>query len=362
MPLFHYVVRAEASSRDLLAAYERWLVAEGHVAEVVAAGALAGDVVRIDGEPPRIEVHYTFASRDAFVAYERDHAPRLRAEGLAKFPSGITFARAQGSSAGRASRAPLEVIPVACLRDNYAYLVIDRSTGDAVVVDPSEAAPVLARATAEGVTLRAIWCTHHHLDHVGGNDELVATIPALEVIGSAYDAKEKRIPRLTRAVKDGDAVAFGGRSFAVLDIPGHTLGAIAFASDADLFTGDTLFLGGCGRVFEGTMPMMRASLERLGELDANLRVWCGHEYTEKNLEFAVHVEPGNTAASTRLANAQRVRANGQPTVPGRLGDELETNPFLRSSRSSVRAFAASKGNAKNDDEVFGQVREAKNSF
>lgn len=362
MPFFHYVVRAEATSRDLLAAYERWLVVEGHTQAVVDAGALVADVVRVDGEPPRIEVHYTFASRAAFDAYERDHAPRLRAEGLSRFPTGLSFSRAAGPSAGRGERAPLEILAVPCLRDNYAYLVVDRARSEAVVVDPSEAEPVLARLRAEGLTLRAIWCTHHHFDHVGGNEALCDALPGLEVLGSAYDANEKRIPRQTRALSDGDEILFGARAFTILEIPGHTLGAIAFASDADLFTGDTLFLGGCGRVFEGTMPMMRASLARLGALPPNLRVWCGHEYTEKNLEFALLVEPKSAVVRARLDAARATRARGTATVPGRLGDEHETNPFLRAAAPAVRAFAAARGDASSDDEVFARVREAKNAF
>jgi hydroxyacylglutathione hydrolase len=362
MTIFRYVVRAEATTRELLQRYERWLGVEGHVAEVVRAGALRGEVVRIDGEPPRIEVHYTFASRAAFAAYERDHAPRLRAEGLAKFPSGITFARTSGDLVAKSAQPALEVVPIPCLKDNYAYLVVDRAAGEAVVVDPSEAEPVLARLAEEGVRLSAIWCTHHHLDHVGGNEALVRAIPGLTVIGSRFDEKEKRIPGLTRAVGDGDVVSFGGHEHRIVEIPGHTLGAIAFVSDTDVFTGDTLFLAGCGRVFEGTMPMMRASLEALGALDPELRVWCGHEYTVRNLEFAEHVEPDNAAVKTRLAWARAMRAKERATVPGRLGDELGTNPFLRSTDAAVTAFAKQKGDATSADEVFARVREAKNAF
>lgn len=362
MGVFLYVVRAEASSRELLVAYERWLLAEGHVAAVVEAGALSGEVMRVDGEPPRIEVHYAFGSRVAFEAYEREHAPRLRAEGLARFPSGLTFSRAAGPSAGRCARAPLEVIPVPCLRDNYAYLVADRARGEAIVVDPSEPGPVLAQLRAERLSLRAIWCTHHHFDHVGGNDALAEATPGLEVLGSTHDLAENRIPRQTRGLSDGEEVVFGGHVFSVLAVPGHTLGAIAYVSEADLFTGDTLFAGGCGRVFEGTMPMMRASLARLRARDGHLRLWCGHEYTERNLEFAAAVEPASPAVGARLERVRALRAKEAPTVGGRLADERDTNPFFRWDAPAVRAFAAARGDATTDDWVFARVREAKDAF
>jgi len=252
----------------------------------------------------------------------------------------------------------IEVIPVPLLQDNYAYLLADRAAGSAVVVDPSEAAPVREALAREGLSLAAIWCTHHHSDHVGG----VAELGAPEVIGSAYDAEHGRIPGQTRSVREGDGIEFGGVRFEVLEVPGHTLGAIAFVGDGNVFTGDTLFLGGCGRVFEGTMPMMRASLAKLRALPESTRVWCGHEYTVKNLEFAGAVEPNEPSILLRLEGVRAMRGEGRHTIPGTIGEELRTNPFLRWDSSAVAAFAGSRGVAEDEDEVFARVREAKNSF
>jgi hydroxyacylglutathione hydrolase len=256
----------------------------------------------------------------------------------------------------------IEVITVPALRDNYAYLIVDRATAEAVVIDPSESEPVLAALAREGVAPRAIWCTHHHPDHVAGVPGLLARTPEIPVIGSAYDLRERRIEGQTAGVGDGDEVAHGGETFAVVEIPGHTLGAIAFVGAGVAFTGDTLFLAGCGRVFEGTMPMMRASLDRLARLPRETKIYCGHEYTEKNLEFASVIEPLEVAITTRLASVRAARRDGRPTVPGTLGEELATNPFLRADSSAVRAYAASRGPATSTDEIFARIREAKDSF
>jgi hydroxyacylglutathione hydrolase len=242
----------------------------------------------------------------------------------------------------------MRVVPVPCLQDNYAYLLVfpDRT----IVVDPSEAAPVLAATDR----VDAIWCTHHHWDHIGGIEALVERF-GCPVVGSRYDAEQGRIPHQTVALDDGD-LHEGAR---IHHIPGHTLGAIAFEVGEHLFTGDTLFMGGCGRVFEGTMPMMRASLERLRGLAPELRVWCGHEYTSKNLEFALEIAPA-PAVAKRLAQARAQRAAGEPTVGGTLAEERATNVFLRWDAPEVRDAAARMGADPSDpDEVFGVVRRAK---
>lgn len=253
---------------------------------------------------------------------------------------------------------PLEILAIPVLRDNYVYVLVDGT--DAVVVDPGEAAPVARVLGERGLVLSAIWCTHHHLDHVGGIAGLRAE--GLPVVGGRYDHEHHRIPAQTQVVSEGDHLEHGGVRFDILEVPGHTLGAIAFVGGGVAFTGDMLFLGGCGRVFEGTMPMMRASLERLARLDPETRLYCGHEYTEANLRFALHVEPESMAIRERLEAVRAVRARSEPTVPGRLGDELATNPFLRSDRPAVREFAARRGEASTADEVFARVREAKNEF
>jgi hydroxyacylglutathione hydrolase len=266
------------------------------------------------------------------------------------------------SNQARALAMPIDFEPVPLLKDNYAYFLIDRATKHAVVVDPSEGAPVLARAEALGLTLTAVWATHHHLDHVGGVDAIVKALGPLEVVGSHHDQKEARIPHQTRALGEGESLSFGGETFRVLDIPGHTLGAIAFVGAGLALTGDTLFCAGCGRVFEGTMPMMRASLAKLAALPDATRVLCGHEYTVANLAFAHHVEPGNAAVAARMEGAKATRAKDEPTVGSTIAEERATNPFLRWASPDVRAFAATKGAASTDDEVFARIREAKNHF
>lgn len=256
----------------------------------------------------------------------------------------------------------LEVIPVALLRDNYAYLIVDRDAHSAVVIDPSEADPVLDALAEHGLELAGIWCTHHHWDHVGGIAGLLRAHPGIPVVGSEHDLRKKHIEHQTRGVGDHDLVSHAGVSFEVLAIPGHTLGAIAYVGGGSVFTGDTLFVAGCGRVFEGTMPMMRASLARLRALPAETQVWCGHEYTQKNLEFAHVVEPQEVAIRARLDAVIATRSEGRPTVPSTIAEELATNPFLRWDCSAVRAYAASRGAAADDDEVFARIRAAKDAF
>ena len=244
---------------------------------------------------------------------------------------------------------------LALLQDNYGYLVIDEPRREAVVVDPSESAPVKARAQALGVKIAGIWCTHHHADHVGGVEELVASLGAMPVVGSAYDAREKRIARQSVGVDEQSELTFAGQSVRVLEIPGHTLGAIAYVLDGAVFSGDTLFLSGCGRVFEGTMPQMRASLAKLRALPETTRVYPGHEYTVKNLEFAARVEPESAAVKARLEHARARRARGEPTVPGTMADELATNPFLRWDAAAVQRHTG----LTDPDEIFAYVRRAK---
>jgi hydroxyacylglutathione hydrolase len=222
----------------------------------------------------------------------------------------------------------MHVLPVACLKDNYAYLVVDDATKTAAVVDPSEAEPVASAAERAGVKLVAIWNTHHHFDHVGGNEELVKRFGIDEVCAHASD--KGRVPGQTRMLNEGDHVRLDGKLRAeILHIPGHTLGAIAYVIEGCVFTGDTLFVAGCGRLFEGTPAMMFESLGKLARLPDATKVYCGHEYTESNLRFAAHVEPNNPEVAAWRERAKKTREAGAPTVPGTIGHEKKINPFVR---------------------------------
>ena len=253
----------------------------------------------------------------------------------------------------------MRVIPIACLSDNYAYLVVADGRKEAIVVDPSEAAPVVRVLESEGLTLVGILATHHHFDHVGGNDELVAKFGAMPVYGSQYDLDEKRIPGQTISINDGSTFEIAGLSFQCLHVPGHTLGAIAYVTNDAVFTGDTMFVAGCGRLFEGTPEMMAASLcDKIGRLPGNTRVYCGHEYTVSNLRFAAAAEPDNQDVQRKLEVAQEKRSRNEPTVPSTMADELATNPFLRVDQPSLlKQYAGT-----NRGEVFGKVRAAKDVF
>ncbi|MBS4074452.1 hydroxyacylglutathione hydrolase [Ameyamaea chiangmaiensis] len=221
----------------------------------------------------------------------------------------------------------LSIIPIPVLSDNYAWLAVDAATGTVAVVDPGEAAPV-AQVLGRDGRLDLILLTHHHADHVGGVAELRRQYGA-RVIGNGADAA--RLPALDIAVAPGDQVAIGESRGVVIDTPGHTLGHVAFyfADSRAVFTGDTLFSLGCGRLFEGTAADMFGSLGRLKALPDNTMVYAGHEYTMSNAAFARHVEQPHDALAQRCADIERLRAEDRPTLPVALGVEKATNPFLR---------------------------------
>jgi hydroxyacylglutathione hydrolase len=255
----------------------------------------------------------------------------------------------------------MRIVTVPCLSDNYAYLLID-DDDHAVVIDPSEAPPVQAAIEREGVELVGIWLTHHHWDHVGGIEALCEAHGQLEVLGSAYDLEHGRIPQQTRGLREGETLEFAGHEVSLLEIPGHTLGAIAYIVDGCVFSGDTLFIAGCGRVFEGDMPMMQKSMAKLRALPDDTRIYCGHEYTESNLKFAASIEPDNAAIAERARWAAELRGKGEPTMGGLLRDELSTNPFMRWDADAVVDSARARGATDDAGSIFGAIRTAKDNF
>ena len=236
----------------------------------------------------------------------------------------------------------MDVVPIPQLQDNYAYLVVDPASGEAAVVDCAQAAPVLDEAKRRQVRLTTVLATHHHYDHVGGNDDLRRALPGVQIYGSAEDAP--RIPGITHPVHDGDTVRIGTSRGRVILIPAHTSGHVAYHfPDAKMvFTGDTLFAAGCGRLFEGDAAQMMGSLARLSTLPEDTKVYCGHEYTKKNLEFALTLEPGNRAVTDKLDRVRALRRAGKPTIPSTIAEELATNPFLRTGSSELAASVRAK--------------------
>jgi hydroxyacylglutathione hydrolase len=255
------------------------------------------------------------------------------------------------------SALQIELIPV--LRDNYVYLIRYDASGTCAAVDPSVAKPVLAALDRLGWQLTHILNTHHHHDHVGGNLELNRAT-GCTIVGHARDAE--RIPGLDVAVHDGGSVALGPTQATVIDVSGHTVGHIAywFAEHAALFCGDTLFSLGCGRLFEGTPAMMWASLGRLRALPDETRVYCGHEYTESNAQFALTLDPDNAALQARAAEVRALRARGLPTLPSTMAVERATNPFLRADAPELqRATGAGSGDPV---ATFAEIRRRKDTF
>jgi hydroxyacylglutathione hydrolase len=255
------------------------------------------------------------------------------------------------------------IIPIPAFSDNYIWLI--REGRNAAVVDPGDAAPIHAYLVRERLTLTAILNTHHHDDHVAGNHALLAH-SSVPVLGPAREP----IPGRTQALGDGDTIVVPGigLELRVLFVPGHTAGHIAYFGEnvrvPVAFVGDTLFAGGCGRLFEGTPAQMVASLAKLASLPGQTHLYCAHEYTLANLRFALAVEPGNVDLQERMRREEGKRAIGLPTVPSTLEEERGTNPFLRTSEPAVIAAAEAHAGRKLADaiEVFATLREWKNRF
>lgn len=260
----------------------------------------------------------------------------------------------------------VKIRPIPAFNDNYIWLLQQDHNDMVCVVDPGDAPPVLDTLKTEGLTLGSILITHHHADHIGGVKALKEAFPQAQV----YGPQSAKIECLNHTLKQNDQVMILGLEFAVIEVPGHTLDHIAYYAEESvfaapiLFCGDTLFAGGCGRIFEGTPPMMLTSLQKLGALRSNTRVYCAHEYTLANLRFALVAEPDNKDLQVRLAATTKVRDAGAPSLPSTIDWENRTNPFLRCHRNAVAQTVAAHSGVKVQDvtTTFAQLRAWKDNF
>tara|TARA_B100001173_G_scaffold246357_1_gene216687 strand:- start:31 stop:792 length:762 start_codon:yes stop_codon:yes gene_type:complete len=253
----------------------------------------------------------------------------------------------------------MHVTPILCLKDNYAYIINDNNSKTVGVVDPSESKPIISFLTKNNLKLNYILNTHHHFDHVGGNAELKKLYNA-KVVG--FDGDKHRIPEIDITLKNNEKWNFGDSLVKILHIPGHTLGHICFffEKEAIVFTGDTLFSLGCGRIFEGDYKQMFNSLNKIKNLPKSTNIYCGHEYTYKNAEFCSKHDANNINLKKKFEIIKKLRSKNLPTIPTTLEDELNTNIFLRCDQNDLKI----KLNMENqeDIEVFKKIRDLKDSF
>ena len=253
----------------------------------------------------------------------------------------------------------MQITPIPCLTDNYAYIINDNKSKIVGVVDPSEAAPVIEFLKKQNLKLNYILNTHHHFDHIGGNVELKKKYNA-KVVG--FDGDKHRIPGIDITIKDDEKWTFGNLLVKILHIPGHTLGHICFFFESEkiAFTGDTLFSLGCGRIFEGDHRQMLTSLNKIKKLPKETKIYCGHEYSYKNAEFCMKHDGDNVHLRKKFKQVKKLRSINMPTLPTTLGEELKSNIFLRCDQNNLKI----KLNMKNQEDlkVFKKVRDLKDSF
>ncbi|MCL5777823.1 hydroxyacylglutathione hydrolase [Limibaculum sp. FT325] len=254
---------------------------------------------------------------------------------------------------------PVEIVTVPCRADNYAYLIRDTASGQVALVDAPDADPIEKALADRGWGLDQIWITHHHGDHTEAVERLRERHGAT-VVGNAAD--RARLPRLDRELSEGETVTLGKTVARVIDVSGHTIGHVAYVIDEvpAAFTADSLMALGCGRVFEGTMPMMWASLGKLMALPGETRIYSGHNYGAANGRFALTIEPGNAALKARIERIREADAADEPIVPVTLAEELETNPFLRAGLPEVKAALGMA--SASDAEAFAEIRRRKDRF
>lgn len=252
----------------------------------------------------------------------------------------------------------IKILPIPALKDNYMWMGIN-AQNQAFVVDPGDANPVIKTLKQYGLTLAAVFITHHHRDHTFGMEKL-ASYYHMPIFGPINE----KLPEITHQVKEGDRVELEGfPTFNVLEIPGHTLDHLAYYSDGILFCGDTLFSAGCGRLFEGTAEQLYQSLLKLKALPDDTQIYCGHEYTQNNLRFAEYIEPHNEAIKAKIAQVNDLREKNQPTLPSLLKEEIDINPFFRCEVPDViRQVEDSTKKSMSTLEVFAELREWKNHY
>ena len=253
----------------------------------------------------------------------------------------------------------MEITPIHCLTDNYAYVICDNNSKTTGVVDPSESQPIISFLKRKNIKLNYILNTHHHFDHIGGNIELKKLYNA-KIIG--FEGDKHRIPGIDITLKNNEKWNFGSSTIKALHIPGHTLGHICFFFEKEkiAFTGDTLFSLGCGKIFEGNHKQMLESLNKIKQLPKDTKIYCGHEYTYKNAKFCIEYDGENLNLIEHYKKIKKLRSNNLPTIPTKLEDELKSNIFLRCDKNELKI----KLNMRNQEDfkVFKKVRDLKDNF